>query len=53
VVCRAAKIDQGKIEFLGVLMNSGASPDDLLELSHRTNRAVEHDQAAGLSVHPG
>ena len=50
---RAAKVDQGEIEFLGVLMDAGAAPDDLLELGHRADCAIEHDQAAGLRIDAG
>ena len=31
---RAPEIHQGEIELPGVLMHSGAAPDDLLELGH-------------------
>ena len=30
--------------------DAGAAPDDLLEFGHRSDAAIEHDQAAGLSV---
>src|SRR6266446_9002903 len=30
-----------------------AAPDDLLELGHGADFAVEHDQAAGLCINPG
>jgi len=50
---RTAKVDQGEIEFLGVFMHAGAAPDDLLELGHRADFAVEHDQAAGLRIDAG
>src|SRR6202043_1307074 len=50
---RAAKVDQGEIELLGVLVHAGAAPDDLLELGHRAHRAVETDQAAGLRIDAG
>jgi hypothetical protein len=47
------QVDQGEIVFPGVLMNAGAAPDDLLELGHRTDRAVQHDQPAGLRIDAG
>ena len=53
MVGRAPKINQREIELLRVLVDAGAAPDDLLELRHRADGAVEHDQAAGLGVHAG
>ena len=50
---RAAEVDQREVELLGVLMDAGAAPDDLLELGHRADLAVEHDQAAGLRIDAG
>ncbi len=50
---RAAEVDQGEIELLGVLVDAGAAADDLLELGHRADCAVQHDQAAGLRIHAG
>ena len=50
---RAAEVDQGEVELLGVLVDAGAAADDLLELGHRADRAVEHDQAAGLGIDAG
>ena len=50
---RAAEIDQREVELLGVLVDAGAAPDDLLELGHRADRPVEHDQAAGLRIDAG
>jgi len=32
-------------------VHAGAAPDDLLELGHRADVAVEDDQTAGLHVH--
>ena len=34
-------------------MDAGAAADDLLELGHRSDCAVEHDEAAGLGVDAG
>ena len=34
-------------------MDAGAAADDLLELGHGADRAVEHDQAAGLGIDAG
>ena len=48
-----AEVDQGEVELLRVLMDAGAAADDLLELGHRADRPVEHDQAAGLGIHAG
>ena len=53
MVGRAAEVDQGEVELLGVLVDAGAAADDLLELGHRADLAVEHDQAAGLGIDAG
>ena len=53
VVGRAAEVDQREVELLGVLVDAGAAADDLLELGHRADGAVEHDQAAGLGIDAG
>ena len=50
---RTSKIDQGKVEFVSILVYAGTPPDDLLELSHRANRPVEHNQAASLRIDAG
>jgi hypothetical protein len=34
-------------------VHARAAPDDLLELGHRADGAVEHDQAAGLRIDAG
>ena len=49
----AAKVDQGKEEFLCVFMDAGATADDLFEFGHRADFAIEHDQATGLRVDAG
>ena len=53
MVGRAAEIDQGEVELLRVLVDAGAAADDLLELGHGADVAVEHDEAAGLGIHAG
>ena len=53
MIGRAAEINQREIELLRVLVNARAAPDDLLELGHRADRPVKHDQAAGLGIHAG
>ena len=53
VAGRAAEVHQREVELLGVLVDAGAAPDDLLELGHRADFAVEHDQAAGLRIDAG
>ena len=53
VVGRLAEVDQGEVVLLGVLVDAGAAADDLLELGHRADFAVEHDQAAGLGIDAG
>ena len=50
---RAPEIDQREIELARVLVHAGAAADDLLELGHRANSPVEHDQPAGLHVDAG
>ena len=34
-------------------MHAGAAPDDLLELGHGADGAVEHDEPTGLDVDAG
>ena len=53
MVGRPAEVDQREVELLGVLVDAGAAPDDLLELGHRAHLAVEHDQPAGLGIDAG
>ena len=53
VVRRAAKIHQREIELLGIGMDARASTDDLLELGHRADFAIEHYQAARLGINAG
>ena len=53
VVGGVPEIDEGEVILLGVLVDAGAAADDLLELGHGADCAVEHDQAAGLRVHAG
>ena len=50
---RAPEVDQGEVELLRVLVHAGAAPDDLLELGHRADLAIEHDQPAGLRIDAG
>ena len=49
----AAEVHQGEVELACVLMHAGAPPDDLLELGHGANGAVEHDEPAGLHIDAG
>ena len=53
VVGGAAEVDQGEVELAGVLVHAGAAAHDLLELGHRADFAVEHDEAAGLRIDAG
>ena len=53
MAAHAAKVHQGEMEFSGVLMHAGAAPDNLLELGHGADLAVEHDEPAGLHVNAG
>ena len=50
---RAPKIHQREVELTGLLMHAGAAADDLLELGHGADRAVEHDEPAGLDIDAG
>jgi hypothetical protein len=50
---RAAEVDQREKVLLGILVDAGASPDDLLEFGHRAHRAVEYDQPTGLRIDAG
>jgi hypothetical protein len=47
----AAEVHDREIELLLVGVNASAAADDLLELGHRADGAVEHDQPTGLGVH--
>ena len=49
----AAKVHQREIEFSGVLVDAGAASDNLLELGHGADLAVEDDEPAGLNVDAG
>ena len=50
---RTPKVDQREIELAGVLVHPGPAPDDLLELGHGADLAVEHDEPAGLHIDAG
>ena len=50
---RAPEIHQSKVKFVRVLVYARATPDDLFELGHGTDDAVEHNQAAGLDIDAG
>ena len=50
---RAPKIHQGEVELAGVLMYARPAPDDLLELGHGADLAVEHDEPASLHIDAG
>jgi hypothetical protein len=53
MVGRTPEINQCEIKLLGVLVNAGSAPDDLLEFRHGTYGAVKHDETAGLCIHSG
>ena len=53
MVGRSPEVHQCEVELAGVLMHTGAAPDDLLELGHGADRAVEHDETAGLDIDAG
>ena len=50
---RTPKVHQGEVELAGVLMHASAAADDLLELGHGANRAVEHNEPTGLDIDAG
>ena len=47
------EVHDGEVELAVLLVDAGAAADDLLELGHGVDALVEHDQVAGLGVHPG
>src|SRR5439155_26232411 len=50
VVRGATKVHEREVVLAGVLVHSRPTPEDLLELGHRANRAVEDDQATRLDI---
>jgi hypothetical protein len=53
MVGRFAKVHDGEVILLCVLMDAGATPHDLLELGHRAHFPIERDEAAGLGIDSG
>ena len=53
VVRRLPEVDQREVVLVRVLVDARAAADDLLELGHRADFAVERDHAARLHVHAG
>lgn len=53
MIGRLAKVEQREIELCRVLVDASPTPDNLLELGHRSDLAVERDDAAGLRIHAG
>ena len=53
VVGGFAKVDQREVKLARVFMHTGAAPDDLLELGHAADFALQHDEPAGLRIHAG
>ena len=49
----AAEVDEREVVLLRVLVDARAAPDDLLELGHGADFAVQHDQPAGLGIDAG
>ena len=49
----ALEIHDGEVELLVVLAQAGAATDDLLELGHRVDVLVQHDELAGFGIHSG
>ena len=50
---RPLEIHDGEEELAVVLVDARAAADDLLELGHRGDAPVEHDQLAGLRIDAG
>lgn len=50
---RPPEVHDGEEEFVVVLPDPCAAPDDLLELRHRGDSLVEHDEPAGLGIDSG
>ena len=47
-----AEIKDGEVEFVEILINARAASNNLLELRHALDVAVEHNHLAGLGIHP-
>ncbi len=47
------EVHDGEVELAVVLVDPGAAADDLLELGHRLDALVQHDELAGLGIHAG
>ena len=47
------EVHDGEEELVVVLVDARAAADDLLELGHRLDALVEHDQLAGLRIDAG
>ncbi len=50
---RALEIHDREKKLVVVLIDARAAPDDLLELGHRVDVLIEHNQMAGLCIHTG
>ena len=48
-----AKVNQREVILRAVFVYSGTTPDNLLELGHAADLSLQHNQAAGLRIHPG
>ena len=48
-----SEVHDGEVELAVVLVDAGAAADDLLELGHRVDAPVEHDELAGLGIDAG
>ena len=51
MVGRFPEVDQREVVLLGLLVNSCATPQDLLELRHRLDFPVERNHPTGLRIH--
>ena len=47
------EVHDGEEELVVVLVDARAAADDLLELGHGVDAAVEHDEVAGLGIDAG
>src|SRR5260370_40378121 len=50
MVSRSPEVHQREVEFVGVLVDAGTAPNDLLKFGHRTDGPIENDQPTGLCV---
>ena len=47
------KIHDGKIKLAIIFIDAGATPNDLLKFSHRSNAPIQHNKLASLGINAG